>query len=134
MNLKTFLTLNAILFIPFGLGMLIMPTFIFEMIDVQLDSDGLLMANTVGSMLFSFGLICLAARNADEQTLALQAVLIGNFSFHAIDFFLTGKGAFTGVMNELGYMFSGMHLLFALGFLFFYLKMKSSTSIAVPQV
>lgn len=122
MSLKNFLIINAVMFIPFGLGMLFMPSMIFNMIDVQLDSDGLLMANTVGSMLLSFGLICLVGRNANTPSPALEAMLVGNLSFHAIDSLLTFKAAFSGVMNSLGYIFSGMHFLFAIGFLMFYLK------------
>ena len=124
MNLKTFLTINALLFIPFGVGMLLTPSLIFSMIDVNLDDDGLLMASTVGSMLWSFGILCLLARNEQENSLSLQALLVGNLSFHTIDCFLTFKGAYSGVMNSLGFIFSGMHLLFALGFLFYYLKTR----------
>ena len=124
MKLKTFLTINAILFIPFGIGMLLIPAFIFPIIEVNLDTDGLLMASTVGSMLFSFGLLCFLSRKEDDNSVTLRAILIANLAFHAIDSFLTGKGALTGVMNSLGYVFSSMHFLFALGFLFFLLKRK----------
>lgn len=119
MKLKTFLTLNAIMFIPFGMGMLAMPSLIFPMLNVHLDADGLVMASTVGSMLLSFGLICLIAKNETNNTAGMKAIFIGNLAFHTIDFVLTGKAAFTGVMNSFGYLFSSMHLLFALGFLYF---------------
>ena len=125
MKLKTFLTINAVMFIPFGIGMLTMPSMIFPMLEVNLDADGLVMASTVGSMLFSFGLTCLFARNESENSVGLNALLIGNFSFHTIDFILTGKGAFTGVMNSLGFVFSTMHFLFAVGFLTFLIKSKA---------
>ena len=126
MNLKTFFLINAIMFIPFGIGMLLIPSPIFSMIEVNLDSDGLLMASTVGSMLLSFGIICLVARNEKQHSLSLQALLLGNLSFHIIDSTLTFRGAMTGVMNELGFIFSTMHLLFAIGFLFYYLKMRKA--------
>ncbi len=119
MKLKHFLTVNAIMFIPFGIGMLVVPHLIFPMIHVNLDSDGLLMASTVGSMLLSFGIICYVSRNESQNTIGMKAVLMGNLSFHAIDFLLTLKGAYTGVMNGIGYMFSTLHFLFALGFLYF---------------
>lgn len=125
MNLKSFFTINAILFIPFGVGMLIIPSTLFQLLDVNLDGDGLLMASTVGSMLLSFGITCLAARNFEGYSTTLLAILLGNLSFHTIDCILTFKGAFTGEMNNLGYVFSAMHFLFAAGFLFYYLKIKS---------
>ncbi len=124
MKLKSFLTINAIMFIPFGIGMLTMPSLIFPMLNVNLDSDGLVMASTVGSMLLSFGLICFFAKNETNNSASMRAILIGNLSFHTIDFILTGKGAFTGVMNTLGYMFSSIHFLFAIGFLYFLTQSK----------
>lgn len=124
MTLSTFLKINAILFIPFGIGMLMMPSILFPMIGVNLDGDGLLMASTVGSMLFSFGLICLLARNVSLESNAIIPSLAGNFSFHLIDSILTFKGAFSGVMNAFGYMFSSMHFILTIGFLVFIFKAK----------
>lgn len=133
MNLKAFFTINAVMFIPFGIGMLIVPSNIFNMLDVILDNDGLLMASMVGSMLLSFGLVCLLARNFEGQSVALQAILIGNLTFHVIDSVLTFKGAFTGEMNNLAYAFSTMHLLIAIGFFFFYLKSKPVKAASINQ-
>ena len=112
------------MFIPFGVGMLTMPSVIFPMLDVNLDADGLVMASTVGSMLLSFGIICLFARKEESNAVGMKAIILGNFSFHLIDFILTGKGAFAEVMNPLGYMFSTMHFLFAIGFLYFFIKTR----------
>ena len=102
-----------------------MPSFIFPMVGVNLDADGLVMASTVGSMLLSFGVICFVARNEENNTIAMKAILIGNLLFHTIDSFLTGKGAIMGTMNAMGFMFSSMHFLFAIGFLYFLMKNKS---------
>lgn len=122
MNIKQFLSINAFMFMPFGAGMLLVPNLIFPVLQVELDLDGLLMARTVGSMLFSFGLICFSARHAEPGSMGLRAVLLGNFSFHAIDFTLTSMGALTETMNALGYIFSIMHFIFAAGFLYFLIK------------
>ena len=119
MKLATFLSINAFMFVPFGVGMLLIPQFIFPMVGVHLDPDGLVIASTVGSMLLSFGLICWFSKNESPYSIGMKAILIGNLVFHSIDSFLTGKGAITGVMNSMGFMFSSMHFLFALGFLYF---------------
>ena len=122
-SLKTFLSINGFMFIPFGIMMLLIPTHLFPMLQVELDNDGLVMASTVGSMLFSFGLICWFARGEEGRTVSMKAILVGNFAFHAIDCFLTGKAAITGVMNEAGFIFSTMHFIFALGFMYYIWKM-----------
>ena len=119
MKLSTFLTINAIMFLPFGLIMLIVPEQIFTLIGLNLDSDGLLVASMVGSMLLSFGILCLVARKEAQNTLGMKAIIIANMTFHFIDSFLTGKGALLDVLNSMAYVFSVMHLLFALGFLYF---------------
>lgn len=124
MSLKNFLILNAVLFIPFGIGMLTMPAIIFPMVGVVLDADGLVMASTVGSMLLSFGVICFVARDLGLTAEGMKAILIGNLLFHTIDSFLTGSNALAGVMNGLGFMFSTMHLIMAVGFLFFLLRAR----------
>ena len=123
MKLKTFLTINAVMFIPFGIGMLLLPSLIFPIISVNLDADGTLMASTVGSMLLSFGLICFVSRDEEQSSVGMKAILIGNLCFHTVDFILTGQGAYAGVMNAVGYMFSTLHFLFALGF-FYFLKLS----------
>ncbi|MEP2936081.1 MAG: hypothetical protein ABJM06_13270 [Gilvibacter sp.] len=125
MKLNTFFTLNAIMFMPFGLAMLFIPTKVFSMIGLTFDAHGLEMASMVGSMLFSFGLVCLFARKYQGNSAALEAILIGNLSFHLIDSILTFKGAYSGVMNSTAYLFSSMHMLLALGFLFYLYKVKS---------
>ena len=89
------------------------------MIGVDLDNDGLLMASTVGSMLLSFGIISYLSRNEKQNAIGMKAILTGNLLFHSIDSFLTFKGAFTDVMNSMGYLFSSLHFLFALGFLYY---------------
>ncbi|MBI1228093.1 MAG: hypothetical protein GC192_22865 [Bacteroidetes bacterium] len=124
MTLKTFLTINAAMFVPFGLGMLSVPLLLFPVLDVHLDGDGLLMAKTVGSMLLSFGVMCFLSRREPLGSAGMKAVLFGNFLFHAFDCLLTGKGAYTGDMNNMGYIFSTMHLLFALGFMYFLIDSK----------
>ena len=101
--------------------MLLIPSILFPMLAIHLETDGLVMASTVGSMLLSLGLICWRAREASLDSIGLQAILTGNLLFHAIDSFLTGKAAITGVMNGAGFLFSSLHFIFAVGFLYYLL-------------
>lgn len=127
MTLRKFLTINGIMFIPFGLMMLLIPNLFFPMLAVDLDGDGLMMASMVGSMLLSFGLICWFARDAGQNSPGMRAILIGNMTFHAIDSFLTGKASITGAMNEVGFVFSTMHLVLAAGFGFYLWKLTMAS-------
>lgn len=122
MTLKKFLVLNAIMFIPFGIGMLIMPTVLFPMFGVDLDPDGTLMARVFGSALMNFGVICYMIRDENPFSIGMKAVLTGNFLFHVFDTLSTFVASYNGVMNVLGWMFSGLHFVLALGFLYFLRK------------
>ena len=119
MTLKSFLILNAILFVPFGFGMLLMPGTMFPLFGIDLDADGILMARVFGSALLNLGLICYLIRSENPIANATKAVLLGNFLFHAFDAISTFVASYTGVMNSLGWMFTGLHFVLALGFLYF---------------
>lgn len=124
MKLNTFLTINAFMIVPYGLGMLTLPSLIFPLVGVHLDADGLVMASTVELMLLSFGLICFLRRNESLTSIGMLAILTGNLVFQSLDSFLTGKGAITEVMNPMDFIFSGMRFIFAIGFLYFLIKAR----------
>ena len=119
MNSKTFLWINAILFVPFGIGMILMPGILFPIFGVNLDADGILMARVFGSALMNFGWMCYFIRESSLQSVGVRAILVSNFIFHALDAITTFISTYTGVMNSLGWMFSGLHFVLAIGFLYF---------------
>lgn len=125
MTLKNFLTLNAIMFVPFGAAMIAIPTILFPLFGVDLDADGALMARVFGSALLNIGLMCYLVRNEASDSVGLKAILIGNFIFHTIDAGSTFFASLNNVMNALGWMFFGLHAVLAIGFLYF-LKKGSS--------
>ncbi|MEP5612200.1 MAG: hypothetical protein ABJP45_08115 [Cyclobacteriaceae bacterium] len=122
MTLKNFLSINAILFVPFGLAMLIAPTYLFPMFGINLDFDGTLMARVFGSALLSLGLICYLVKSESRSNNALKAILVGNLLFHGIDTASTFVASSTGVMNSMGWMFTFLHFVLAVGFLYFLFK------------
>jgi len=122
MTLKNFLTLNAALFVPFGLGMLIVPNLLFPMFGVILDFDGTLMARVFGSALMNLGLICYLIRSESRSNKAVTGILIGNLLFHGIDAVSTFVASSSGVMNSMGWMFTTLHFLLAIGFFYFLFK------------
>ena len=122
MKLPTFLTINAVLFVPFGLTMLLVPALLFPLFGIDLDADGILMARVFGPALFNFGLICYLIRKEQQFTIGMKAVLVGNFLFHAIDAISTLIASLNGVMNTLGWLFFTLHLVLAIGFLVYILQ------------
>lgn len=119
MKLKAFLLINAWIFVPFGIAMLIIPAVLFPWFGINLDDDGLLMARVVGSSLFTLGLISYLMRDESGTSAGLRALLVGSMIFHFIDASTTFVGTVNGTMNTLGWMFSSMHFILALGFLYY---------------
>lgn len=119
MNLKNFLFLNAILFVPFGIAMVILPNALFPLFGIDLDADGTVMARVFGSALLTIGLMCYLVRNDSTSSNGIKAILIGNFLFHTIDAVSTLIASLNGVMNALGWMFFGLHAALSVGFLYF---------------
>jgi hypothetical protein len=124
MTLNKFLILNAILFIPFGIGMLVMPGALFPLFGIDLDADGILMARVFGSALMNYGLICYLIRNEAQHSTEMKAVLTGNFLFHAFDAISTFIASYSAVMNNLGWMFTSLHFILAIGFLYYLIAEK----------
>lgn len=129
MNVRIFLILNGIMFTPFGVGMIVMPSLLFPMFGVNLDDDGVLMARVFGSALLNFGLISYLIRNEIVTSIGMKAFLMGSFIFHAIDTVSTFIASYSGVMNSLGWMFSGLHFVLAIGFLFFIVSVGNSQKV-----
>lgn len=125
MKLSSFLVLNAILFVPFGALMLLIPGILFPLFGIDLDADGVLMARVFGSALLNYGLICFLIRFENPYAIGMKAVLIGNFLFHTFDATTTFVASYTKVMNTLGWLFFSLHFLLALGFLY-YLGLKKT--------
>ena len=119
MKLQNFLLINAWIFVPFGIAMLLAPSLLFPWFGINLDDDGLLMARIVGSSLFTLGLISYLMRKESQRSLSLHAFLIGSMFYHLIDATTTFVGTLQGTMNALGWMFSSMHFVLALGFLYY---------------
>lgn len=82
------------------------------------------MARVFGSALMNLGLICFLIRNENHTSIGIRAILTGNFLFHGIDSVSTFIAAYSGVMNNLGWMFSSLHFLLAIGFFYFLISGK----------
>ena len=130
MKLQKFLLINGLIFIPFGILMFTVPNLLFPIFGINLDSDGTLMARVSGSAVLSLGLICYLVRQEESSSRSMNAILWGNFVFHLLDTVSTGLASFKTDMNSLGWMFTSLHLLLSLGFLYFILLNKSNHQIS----
>lgn len=122
MNIKTFLLLTAIIYLPFGLMMLLFPLELFGFYGFELNEAGAILGRVVGAAIIGMGLINYFSRKEGLASLAVRAVLIGNLVYHLIDLIAVGIPTIEGVVNGWTWSFVGLHLVLSIGFGYFLLK------------
>lgn len=119
MNLKTFLTITAFIYIPFGLGMVLIPYELFGFYGFELNASSAMLGRVVGAAIIGMGLMNYLSRNAGLESSALRAILIGNLVYHAMDTVIDFFPTYQGVVNAWTWSFVGLHIVLALGFAYF---------------
>lgn len=120
MKLKTWMTVKAIVCIVFGLGFVILPSFVMNLYDVNLGEGGVYMTRLLGQAFILLSLLLWLVRNTDEaatrRAFAL-AILVGDL----IGFVISLQGQLAGSVNALGWVTVIIYLVLALGFGYFLL-------------
>ena len=121
MPIKTVLTLNSIVALPFGLLFTLFPGFILSSVyGAELNGAGAILARMLGGEFLCFGVITWLARDRGLETQILLALgcLIG-FSVGAIALVWA---QWVGIFNALGWMMVITYVFFALAYGVIYLK------------
>ncbi len=113
MNVRTFLTIAAVIAFLFGLGFVIIPGGVAALYGVMLDPIGTYIAQLFGAALLALGVINWSARDARE----MDGVLLGNLVANATGFLVTlfGQVGQAGGINALGWATVVLYLLLAIG-------------------
>ena len=126
MKLSTLFTLNAIVAVLFGLGFALVPATLVSLYGATLDAAGIYVARLFGAEVLGYATLTWFARNAEESG-ARRAIVLSCFVSWAVGFVCALIGQLSGVVNALGWLTVGLHLLFALGYAYFQF-MKPSAS------
>ena len=121
MPIKTVLTLNSIVAMPFGLLFTLFPGFILSGVyGAELNGTGAILARMLGGEFLCFGVITWLARDRGLETQLLLALgcLIG-FSVGAVALVWA---QLAGIFNALGWMMVLTYVFFALAYGVIYLK------------
>lgn len=122
MKLKTFLTVTAVIYIPFGIAMILIPNLLFGFYGFELGQDGIVLGRVVGSAIVGLGLINFISRNQFLPSTALKAILMGNLIYHSIDICIIAPPTYQGTLNGFTWSFVGLHITLAFAFGYFYIK------------
>jgi len=122
MKLSVFSSIWAIIYLIFGLGLLLIPLTFMKTYGVALDHEGEFMTRILGSSLTAFGLIYRFNRNIPATDRGQANLLLGSFIYNLIDIPVVLMATLNGYMNTLGWIPVGLHLFLAVTFGYFIFK------------
>ena len=117
MKLKTLLVIAAVIFILFGVGLLIAAAPLMSLYGLTLDQDANVVAQIFGAALIGYCAMNWTARNASFE--AQRPIVLNNFLFHLIALFPALLATLSGVLNVLGWSSVIIHLFLTAGFGYF---------------
>lgn len=126
MKLSTFSIIWAIIYLSFGLGLLIIPGQFMAPYGISLDGSGMLMARSFGAALAAFALAFYLNRNVAVTEKGWYNLLLASFIYNIIDIPILFIATLHGVMNSMGWIPVGLHVFLAVTFGAFVFKKRQS--------
>ena len=118
MKLTTFLIINAIIAVVFGLGFVLFPGQVTSLYGPEASAPLEYVGQLFGAALLAFAALTWFARNAPDSE-ARRAILLALFVGDSVGFVVALIGQLGGVMNALGWSTVAIYLLLAIGFYYF---------------
>ena len=117
MNLRTFLTIAAVVALVYALGLILMPAFMASTYGLGTSASEILLSRFFGVELLVLGLIVWLAK--DLTGASVRPIITGNLIGNAVGTIIALMGTLGGVMNSVGWSAVAVYFLLALGFAYF---------------
>ncbi|HEY5731339.1 MAG TPA: hypothetical protein VIS72_14910 [Anaerolineales bacterium] len=117
MNLRTFLTIAAVVALAFAFGMILMPVFMATSYGFGTSNSEILLARYFGVELLALGVIYWLAK--DFTGANARPLITGSLIGNTVGAYFALMGTLGGVMNSVGWSAVAVYLLLALGFAYF---------------
>jgi len=117
MNLRTFLTIAAIVALVYALGLILMPALMATTYGFGTSASEILLTRFFGVELLVLGVIYWLAK--DFTGASARPLITGSLIGNSVGTFFALMGTLNGVMNSLGWSAVAVYLLLALGFAYF---------------
>lgn len=115
MRLKTLLTVNAVVNVIFGIGLVLMPGSVLGLF-APMPMYNLLGSQLLGTNLIGFAVLDFLARNATEGDALRRPIVLANLLSNGIGFVLALSVQLAGTATALNWLTVVLTLLFALGY------------------
>ena len=119
MKLSTLSVIWAIIYLGFGLGLLIIPGAFMTTYGVTLNVSGMFMTRLLGSALFAFSLIFYWNRNTPLSDKTQRYILLASFIYNVADTPVVLMATLNSVMSSMGWIPVGLHIFLAVTFGYF---------------
>jgi hypothetical protein len=117
MKLRTFLTIVAVVALLYGLGLLLLPSFMATTYGFGTSPSEIQLARFFGVAMLTLGLINWLAK--DLTGASVKPIILGSLIGDAVGVVVALMGTLSGVMSAVGWSAVVIYLLFALGFAYF---------------
>ena len=126
MKLSSFLILNAVIALAFGIGFVLVPGTMGTLYGMTPGPDVNLIGQFFGVELIAVGLLCWLARDVSDSA-AQHAMILAFLIAEVIGLIVSIMGTLAGVFNAVGWSAVAIYLVLSLGFAYFQF-MKPSAS------
>ena len=119
MLFRNLLIVNAILFLPFGICFVFIPSTLLSLYGVNPESGTIVTSHLYGGLLIAIGLLSWLFREVAD-TAAQRAIQVSFMIAFPINTIVHALGTMSGTMNALGWSAVIIYLLLSVGYTYFY--------------
>jgi len=124
MKIRTLFSVNSILATFFGLGFMLIPDFLFNLLGFSTDADGPLAMRFFGIMVFGVGVLTFLARDSGDSQ-ARRAIILALFVVYTLMPILhIGTQLVLGKGNLMLWGVNVLHIAFAIAYGYFFFRKK----------
>lgn len=113
MTIRNLLIVNAIIAVLFGLAFVLIPAPLLKLYDVELNANGLFVAQLLGASFIGYAIITWSLRDEGDGSVR-QNLLLALFVSYAIGFVLSLIAQLNNLANALGWSTVAIYLLLGL--------------------
>src|SRR5712691_9407723 len=130
--LNILLIITVILALVFGLGFVLVPTTLWALYGVKLNTAGVYLSQLFGTANIGIGLVIFFVRGAGAPGIG-RRLAMGILGWVIVEGIVVLLGQLAGVMNVLGWLFVGLDLVLAVAYAFFLLAAPARARQAVSS-